>query len=136
MGEKRKAPEEELMSGKKFKRKAHKASPVEDKFSIDDIDKIANHVYQTLEDSITTIVTLHNAMKSAVDQRIAELKTLLERTSQMSTNPATLSTSKTPWGDSISKGRTRFVHILLTSVRLPSGSPIDQTGFIDEAIHT
>lgn len=41
------------------------------------------------------------------------------------------STSGTPQGDSMSEGRTRFACILPTSVRLPLGSPIDQTGFIE-----
>lgn len=130
MGENMKAPEEEMTQWNKFKRKAHKAPLVEEKLSVDDIDSIASHVYDTLEDSMTAIVSLQNAMNTALDVRIAEMKILLERTPEMSKTPATPSTSRTPWGDSISKWRMWFVHILLTSVRLPSGSPIDQTGFI------
>lgn len=77
------------------------------------------------------IVTLQNAMKVVLDQRIAELKALLERTPQMPIVPTTSSTSETPRGDSMSEGRTLFVHILLISIRLFSRSPIDQNGFIE-----
>lgn len=76
-------------------------------------------------------MTLQNAMKVVIDQRIAELKNLLERTPQMPTVLAMQSTSRTPLEDSMTKGRTQFVCILLASVRLPSGSLIDETGFIE-----
>ena len=78
---------------------------------------------------MTMIVSSQTEMKSALDMKIMELKTLLERTTQIPT--ATTSTFGTPRGGSTVQGRTRCVRILPTSVRLPSRSPIEQTGFIE-----
>ena len=57
LGENRKAPEEELMPWKKFKRKAHKPPPVVDKLSVANIESISSHIYDTLEDSMIVIVS-------------------------------------------------------------------------------
>lgn len=76
-----------------------------------------------------TIVSSRTGMKSVLDMKIVELKTLLERASHIST--ATTSTSGTSRGGSIAQGRMHFVQILPTSVTLPSGSLIGQTRFIE-----
>ena len=78
---------------------------------------------------MTVIVSSQIEMKSALDMKIVELKTLLEQTVQIPT--ITTITSGTPRGGSTSQGRMRFVRILPTSVKLPSRSPIEQTGFIE-----
>ena len=105
-GEKWKAPKEETISGKRFKWKAHKHPPISDKLSEGDIDNISFHVHESMEESVSTIVISQNAMKVVIDQRIAELKTLLERAAQMPIVPATQSTFETPWDDSMTEGRT------------------------------
>lgn len=126
-GEKRKASQEESMPRKRQKRKAHKL-PTDARLGSVDYDNIATYVQDTLEGSMTAIVSLQTEMKSVLDMEIAELKTLLEQTTQILT--ATTRTSGTPWGGSIAQGRTRFFCILPTIVRLPLGSPIEQIGFI------
>lgn len=76
-----------------------------------------------------TIVSSQTEMKSMLDMKIVELKTLLERASQILTT--TTSTSGTPRGGSTSQGRTCFIQILPTSVILLSRSSIEQIGFIE-----
>lgn len=44
---------------------------------------------------------------------------------------STTTTSGTSLGDSTSQGRTQFVQILLASVGVSSGSPIEETGSIE-----
>ena len=78
---------------------------------------------------MTTIVSSQTEMKSAMGIKIVELMTLLEQASQIPT--LTPSTSGTLQGGSTSHGRSRLVLILPTSVRLPSGSQIEKTGFIE-----
>lgn len=125
-GEKRPASQEEKTSRKKFKQKVsidpYDPNPM---LNSSDYEGIATSMHESLEESMTAIVTSQDIMKVMIDQRIMELKTLLERTPQMLTTLAMSSTSRTPWGSSTSEGRTQFVCILPTSVRLPSGSPID-----------
>ena len=116
------------MVQKRRKRKAHKP-PSNAQLGSANYEGIAHYVQDTLEGSMTTIVSLQTKMKSTLNIRIVELKTLLERATQMPT--PTTSTYGTPRGGSIVQGRVRCVHILPTSVRLPSGSPIEQTGFIE-----
>ena len=45
-----------------------------------DYEGIATSVHESLEELMTAIITSQNAMKTALDLRIAELKTPLERT--------------------------------------------------------
>lgn len=84
------------MSGKKFKWKAHKPLPLVDKLSEGDIENIALHVHGSVEELVSVIVTSQNAIKAVIDQRIVELKTLLERAPQMPTVLVIQSTSETP----------------------------------------
>ena len=73
--------------------KAHKL-PTHAQLGLDDYDNIATCVQETLEGSMTSIVSLQTKMKSVMDLKIAELKTLLERALQIPTT--TTSTSRTP----------------------------------------
>lgn len=50
-------PEEELTPEKKFKRKAYKPLPVEHKLSEDDINSISLHIHDSMEESMTMIIT-------------------------------------------------------------------------------
>lgn len=131
VGEKRKVPKEETTPGKKFKWKADKPPPLANKLSEGDIDNISLHVHESMEELVSAIMASQNVIEAVIDQRIMELKTLLERAPQMSIAPTTQSTSKTPWDDSMFEGRTQFIRILLTSIRLPLGSTIEQIGFIE-----
>ena len=75
------------------------------------------------------LVSLQIALKSALDIHIAELKTLMERALQLLTpTPRTFETLQV---GSTSQGWMRFVQILPTSVRLPSRSQVEKTGFIE-----
>ena len=93
-----------------------------------DYEGIASHVQDTLEESMTVIVRSQTVLKTALEIKIMELKTLLQCAAQTS---STTTTSRTSRGDSTSQGRTRLVRILPTSVKLPLGSPIEQTRFIE-----
>ena len=57
--------------------KAHK-QPTTPQLGLDDYDNNATCVQETLEGSMTTIVSSHSKMKSVLDMKIAELNTLLE----------------------------------------------------------
>ena len=103
--------------------------PTDTQLGLDDYENIATCVQETLEGPMTAIVSLQTKMKSTLDMKIAELKTLLERTMHIPTT--TTSTLGTPQGGSTSQGRTHFIQILPTSIRLPSRSPIEQAGFIE-----
>lgn len=77
VGEKRKGSQEELMPQKRQKRKAHKP-PSDAQLGVVDYEGIAYHVQDTLEGSMTTIISSQVEMKSALGMSIVELKTLLE----------------------------------------------------------
>lgn len=130
VGEKRPTLQDELTMHLRKKRKAYR-EPYDPKLNSTDNEHVATSVQECLEGLMTTIVTSHNAMKTALDLRIVELKTMLERIAQMSTTAARPSASETPWGGSTLEGWTRFVCIFPTSVRLPSRIPIEKTGFIE-----
>ena len=57
--------------------RAHKW-PIDTKLGSNDYDNITTYVQETLEGSMTTIVSSWTEMKSVMDMKIAELKTLLE----------------------------------------------------------
>lgn len=77
---------------------------------------------------MTTLVSLQTVLKSALDMQIVELKTLMERASQLT--PQKLSLSSSPRGNPTSQERTRVIRIVPTGVRLPLGVEIEQAGFI------
>ena len=81
------------MLKKRQKRKAHKPQKGAQLGSAD-YEGISFHVQDTLEESMTAIVISQTEIKSALDMKIAKLKTLLERTVQIPT--ATTTSSGTP----------------------------------------
>ena len=91
--EKRKTSQAEPQPHKRPNMKAHK-KPTTPQLGSDDYDNIATCVQETLEGSMTTIVISRSEMKSVLDMKIVELKTLLERASQILTTAP--STSGTP----------------------------------------
>ena len=96
-----------------------------------DYEHIASSVQETLEGSMTAIMTSQDVMKAVLDSKIAELKILLQRAPQMQETPITQSNVGTLREDSTTEeGRTRFIHIVPRSVILPSGNPVEQSGFI------
>lgn len=56
--------------------------PYEPKLSIEDYELIAKSVRETIEESMTMIVTSQQAMQMVLDSKMAELKTFLERVHQ------------------------------------------------------
>ena len=61
-------------------------------------------------------------MKTELDSKMAELKTLLQRAPQVQEAPSYVGT---PWEESTSEeGQTRFVWIIPKSVILPSSNPV------------
>ena len=82
-----------------------------------------------MEESMTGIVTSQQAMQMVLDNKMAELKTLLHRAHQAQ---LAQSSTRTPREEFVSKeGLTRFIRLVHQSVILPSGSPIQQSGFIE-----
>ena len=81
-GEKRKASQEDSKSHKRQKMRAHKP-PSDAKLGSVDYNSIATYVQETLEGPMTTIMSSQTKMKSTLDMKIAELKTLLEQASQI-----------------------------------------------------
>ena len=75
----------------------------------EDYDNIGKCVQETLEESMTVIVILKNEMKSVLDMRIVELKTLLEQIAQILTTTTT--TSGTLRGE-----QARFIEVDLASI--------------------
>ena len=73
--------------------KEHKP-PIASQLGSDDYDNIATCVQESLEGSMTMIVSSQDEMQSMLDIRILELKTLLEQVAQISTT--TTSTSGNP----------------------------------------
>ena len=71
-----------------------KKKPIAPQLGSTDYEGIATYLQETLEGSMTMIVSPQTEMKSALDMKIMELKTLLERALQIST--VTTSTSGTP----------------------------------------
>ena len=92
-----------------------------------DISKISR--YKIYEGSCLWIVTAQTTMKSTLDFQIVELKTIMERASQLTTQ--TPSTLGSPWGDHIAQERTWVIQIVPTSVRLPPSVEVEQAGFIE-----
>lgn len=84
VSEKRKAHMEKKHLPKKMKMKAHKR-PSDIYLGSDDYEFIANRVQETLDAPMTVIVTTQTVMKSTLDLQIAELKTIMERASQLTT---------------------------------------------------
>lgn len=83
---------------------------------------------------MTTIVTSQHLMRTELDNKIIELKTLLQRAPPMQT---TLSYVGILREDSTSEeGQTRFVRLVPKSVILPLGNPIEQSGFIEVKLAT
>ena len=74
------------------------------------------------------IVSLQTTLKSAIDMQIPELKTLLERASQLT--PKKSSSSLSPHGNPTSQEQTHVISIVPTGVRLPPDVEIEQAGFI------
>ena len=127
-GEKHKAPQDDPKPHKRPKMKAQR-NPVEDQLGSNDYENITTCVQETLEAPMIAIVSSQTAMKSVINMKIVELKTLMEQASQLPTPmPSTYGTLRR---GSTSQGRTHFVQILPAIVRLPSGSQIEQTRFIE-----
>lgn len=78
---------------------------------------------------MTMLVTSQTALKSTLDVQIVELRSIMERASQLPTQ--TLSTFGSLRGDSIVQGYTRIIQIQPTSVRLPPGIQVEQEGFTE-----
>ena len=74
--EKRPASQDETTSHHRKKRKATR-DPYEPKLNPKDYDHITTSVQETLEGSMTAIVTSQHAMRTKLDNKIEELKTLL-----------------------------------------------------------
>lgn len=127
-GQKCKSLQDDPKPHKRPKMKAHK-KPIEAQLGSDDYENITTCMQETLEAPMTSIVSSQTVLKSAIDMQIADLKTLMERASQLPT--PTPSTYRTLWGGSTVQGKTCFIQILPASVRLPSGSQVEQTGFIE-----
>ena len=79
--EKRPAPQSEPKAHARKKRKATK-EPSDTILSMEDCEHIATLVQETMEESITTIVTSQKAMQMVLDNKMEELKTLLQRAHQ------------------------------------------------------
>ena len=77
IGEKQKASQEDPKPHKRQKTKPHKP-PTDAQLGSTDYDNIATYVQETLEGSMITIV-------SAMDMKIAEMKTLMKRALQIPT---------------------------------------------------
>ena len=108
VGEKCKATQEDQPQPKKMKTKSHR--PISDvHLGLDDYELIATRVLETLDAPMTTIVTTQTAMKSALDVQIAELKTIVERASQLTSQ--TPSTSGSWRGDSTAREHTHVIQI-------------------------
>ena len=66
--------------------------PYDPELSSVDYEHIATFVQETLEGSMTAIVTSQDMMKAALDSRIVELKNLLQKASQMQATPSNVGT--------------------------------------------
>ena len=99
------------------KKRKDSTEPYDPQLSLVDYEGIATSMQESMEGSMTMIVSSQTKMKTTLDMIIVELKILLEQTAQMPTT--TMSTSGTQREDSKSQGRMRFVCILPMSVRLP-----------------
>ena len=98
-----KALQKELPPKKRQKMKAQR-KPTTPQLGTNDYDNIGKCVQETLEESMTAIVSSQTEMKSTLDMKIVELKTLLERATQIPTTTTT--TFGTLRGESTSQGRT------------------------------
>lgn len=126
--EKRPASQDDPTSHQKKKRKATR-EPYEPKLNLEDYKHIVTSVQETLEGSMTAIVTLQHAMQTTVESKIVKLKTLLQSSPQVQTTPSSVGA---PREESISEeGQTKFVRLVPKSVILPSSSPIQQSGSIE-----
>ena len=77
---------------------------------------------------MTAIVTSQHAMKAELDNKITELKTLLQKAPLMQATPSNVGIL---WEDSASEeGWTKSVQLVPKSVILPSGNPVEQFEFI------
>ena len=65
------------MPQKRKKMKVHRP-PSDAQLGVTDYEGIAHYVKDTLEGSMTAIVSLETDMKSTLDMKIVEMKTLLE----------------------------------------------------------
>ena len=84
MGEKCKATQEAQPPHKRTKSKSHKP-PSEDQLGLDNYENIATRVQETLDPLMTVLVSSQTTLKSALDIHIDQLKTLMERASQLQT---------------------------------------------------
>ena len=80
--EKRSTLQDEPISHARKKRKAIR-EPYEPQLSSEDYDHIATSVQETLEGSMTAIMTSQDAMKAMLDSKIGKLNTLLQKAPQM-----------------------------------------------------
>ena len=71
--------------------------PYDPQLSTTDYEHIATSIQETLEGSMTAIMTSHDVMKVALDSKITKLKTLLQKAPQMQATPSNV---RTPWEDS------------------------------------
>lgn len=84
IGEKRNALQEDQPRHKRTKSKAHKSvSNVH--LGLNDYELIVTRVQENLEPPMKMIVTAQTAMKRTLDKQIIELKTIVERASQLTT---------------------------------------------------
>ena len=83
-GEKNKASQEDQLPHKRRKSKSHK--PTSDvQLGMDNYDNITTQVQESLEPPMTMLVTSETTMKRALDMQIAELRSIVERGSQLTT---------------------------------------------------
>lgn len=126
--EKRLASQDKPISHARKKRNVVR-EPYEPQLSLEDYEHIMTSVQDTLEGSMTAIVTLQHARKANLNNKITELKTLLQKAPQMQATPSNVGTLQE---DSTSEeGRTRFVQLVPKSVILPSGNLVEQSRFIE-----
>jgi hypothetical protein len=79
---KRPALQSEATPHARKKRKAIRR-PYEPKLSTKDCEHITTSVQETMKESMTVIVTLQQAMQMVLDNKMVELKTLLQRAHQV-----------------------------------------------------
>ena len=70
--------QEEFGSHARKKRKASR-EPYDPQLGSVDYEHSVSFIQETLEGTMTTIMTLQDAMKAALDSKVTELKTLLQK---------------------------------------------------------
>ena len=128
VGEKHKALQEDQPQQKRTKTKAHRLTSYVH-LGLDDYGLITTWVQKSLEPPMTATITMQTSMKSALDMQISELKTIVERASQLTTKKPSMSGSLR--GDLTSQERTRVIRIMPTSMRIPPSVEVEQVGFIE-----